>query len=573
MEFFAYFNGYQPLRQAAERALINPVADVGGSTFVWMDAPVLIYDGARLLLFFEGSVGEIYEVMGLVYSDDDGVSWQWHPNGDPLVRPAMVGWNDDGDFACPCPIIVNGQRYMIYAGKTVIGEWNIGAATTDDWVTSYTNDPGNPVLSRGAGGEWDDETVYHPCIIREGDTFYLFYTGHAEPPPFGAGHPGIGLATTSIGNFPTGWVKHGNNPLIDMASRPKVKKIGSIYYMLYTKIASLWLAYSDDLVSWIEVGPVSADVSLVESDFIAVNGSYILAGMSSDWNAVFEIGILDPSVKSDEVDLGGRCRSDFGDVRFAASDLSNLYYYMEREKINGFFQKFTAKIGSIPIDPNEATMYVYYGKADATEESDPDNVFDFFDHHETDLSKWAVDTTGGTAALVAVPTPPEGSKSVELDDTDGVEVVKIEKFGLASRDYRVSYYIRSDKSEAAQNIYPAWKDAPNDLQVALALRNAEIQYYDTDWRTLRNYWPDVWYLIEYVFRLGAETFDIWIFSEPEGTNLDMRSIVEAQTGLSRGTAGASIIKGYFDLHKVRKYIDPEPTHESWGSEESTSWVF
>ena len=566
MEFYAYYNQYLAIRKALERSAINPVSDVAGSTFTLIAAPALIYEGSYIYLFNEGAAGHAYEDMGLVYSDDDGVSWQWHPNGDPLVRPAMGGWSANGDFAAPDPIIVNGQRYMFYTSKSEPDTWKVGVATTDDWVTSYTNDAGNPVLDKGEDGTWDDICVYHTSIIRVGDTFYMLYTGQSEP---GYVHPAIGLATTSAASFPTGWSKHADNPLIDFAERPRVIKVGDFYYILYRKTGGVcWLAYSDDLIDWIEVGPVSADIQLFEADILKVNSDYILAGRSTHWNAVRELGIFDPAVEVDEVDLNGHCRTDFGDVRFAASDLTKLYYHMD-EKIDGFFAKFIAKIPSIPIGPNEETIYVYYGKASETEESDPDNTYDFYDDFETDLSKWTVWEGGGTVGLVTTPAPPEGSKSVEMDDTSAVEYTRMTVY-FALRDYRVSFYVRTNIKDANSRLNFHLLMGPDAYSPWLNMGNENIRYRSAAWTNLLEYWANVWYPVEITTDRAAHTFDMRIHGS-EWSNLAMHNTAQSVCGFYRTTEIADINKAYLDIHKVRKYIDPEPAHKTWGSEEAVAW--
>ncbi|MCK9205171.1 MAG: hypothetical protein M0P58_12160 [Bacteroidales bacterium] len=52
----------------------------------------------------------------------------------------------------------------------------------------------NPVLVAGEPGSWDDLIVFLPCVIRDRETFYLFYSGMSKN-----GKTSIGLATSPDG--------------------------------------------------------------------------------------------------------------------------------------------------------------------------------------------------------------------------------------------------------------------------------------------------------------------------------------------------------------------------------------
>lgn len=569
------------LKDMLERSGINPVADVAGSNFTWIDAPALIYEGTDLYLFVEGIGLNVYEDMGLVESDDDGVSWAWHANGDPLVRPPMGGWSANGSFCCPCPIIVGGQRYMFYSSQAGANSWQIGVATTDDWVTSYTNDGANPILGPGAGGEWDDICVYHPCIIREGDTFYMFYTGHQEA---GLTHPGIGLATTSIGDFPTNWVKHGSNPFLDWASRPKVRKIGDTYWMLYIKWPEirLALAHSTDLINWTEDGLVATDINIFEADFIAINDDYIIAGVSmTGWAGVRQVGILDPYPSG--VGLDELCRTDFGDVRFRQG-ATTLDYWIQK-KVDGEYADIWVEIPTIPADPDTTTIHIYYGKADATTtESGPNTWIDYEDwegYGDGDvlpLGDFEV-VTVEEVLEVDINRAYKGVQSLYSDDDNALAMNSFNHnyADKVAGGYRFLFAIYQDTNYAVTAFAAATIMILNDTPasvISLYTIDDELQdYYDAGYHTIADFLEDEWHTLEICAVIGAATWDLR-FNEvgyKDRTKRRDLTIFTATRILLAGNAGK--FRGNLGVCCVGKYCDPEPTHGAWGSQEGVVWPF
>jgi len=74
-----------------------------------------------------------------------------------------------------------------------------------DWV-KYE---GNPVLTKGSAGEWDDANVVAPCVIKVNETYHMWYDGNWDNP--GSVNVGIGHATSADGIT---WEKDDNNPVL-----------------------------------------------------------------------------------------------------------------------------------------------------------------------------------------------------------------------------------------------------------------------------------------------------------------------------------------------------------------------
>jgi predicted GH43/DUF377 family glycosyl hydrolase len=122
-----------------------------------------------------------------------------------------------------------------------------------------------PVLDIGNNGEWDDERVERACVIKDGATYKMWYSG------YNGSKYKIGYATSSDG---INWEKYAGNPVLDLGDigdwdddnifHPWVIKddnpttIGHEYKMYYSGFDgsswSLGYAYSSDGINWSKSG-------------------------------------------------------------------------------------------------------------------------------------------------------------------------------------------------------------------------------------------------------------------------------------------------------------------------------
>ena len=483
--------------------------------------PYIMKLGNTYYMYFELRDGTVFHQIARAYSTDC-VNWTY----EQVVLSLDLGhaW-EDFDVASPINWIEDSTWYMIYEGRSVAGGGlgTIGMADSVDGLTWINR---AQILGVGPAGKFDSSQTVPHDLVKIGSTYYLSY----------AGHDGVSFqqGMQSTEDFAAWNRLNDGNPIREGRGHNQICYDGVEYIFYYYE------------------------------------GMPDLGGIYRGY----------PDFR-ESVSLGGRCQTDFGDVRFM-QDGTELDYWIE-EQTDSSYALIWVEIATIPADPDSATIYIYYGKEGEFTASDGDATFDFFDDFETDLTKWTLTVTGGTVTLVAVPAPPEGTQCVELDDTVNSSPVRIEHYGLASRDYRVAYYVRANLEGAAQSIFFYWYDAPNNLQVSLALFGSFFQYFDVGWNLITAHAANTWYKIEYVFRLGDAPphFDVWIDYDnnfpllvpPLGVDLDMRALATATTGLFNGTASPSIIKGYFDVFRVGKYVSPEPTRGAWGSEEGAAWSF
>lgn len=132
--------------------------------------------------------------------------WTLHPDS-PVIELGEPGsWDDAGQAAAA--VYFDGSVYHLwYEGWDSAGEHDdIGHATSPDGV-AWTKDPANPVLERGAPGEWDDLLLFGLGLVHDGSQFQMWYGGYGSQTRTYQG----GYATSPDG---TVWTKHPGNPVL-----------------------------------------------------------------------------------------------------------------------------------------------------------------------------------------------------------------------------------------------------------------------------------------------------------------------------------------------------------------------
>jgi predicted GH43/DUF377 family glycosyl hydrolase len=132
-------------------------------------------------------------------------AWQQYP-GNPVIGPGDPGTWDESGVAVLAVVFYDGAHHMWYTSYSPDeeGMTDVGHATSPDGI-DWTRDP-DPVLTRGAPGEWDERQLWGAAVIHDGTQFHMWYEGEDA-----AGIFRCGYATSPDGSV---WTKYAGNPVM-----------------------------------------------------------------------------------------------------------------------------------------------------------------------------------------------------------------------------------------------------------------------------------------------------------------------------------------------------------------------
>lgn len=171
-----------------------------------------------------------WEPVGDVLRPDDGASWE----SGGLYKSWLL--EHEGLFY----LFYNAKDHDDYGSIAVPPEWleQTGIAVSRD-LTGWERLSGTPALSVGGSGQFDERFASDPCVLRDGDTWVMFYFGLAAD-----GHAREGVATS---NDLVTWTK-SDEVLIDVgepgsidethAHKPAVIAVGGVLEHYYTAVSA-----------------------------------------------------------------------------------------------------------------------------------------------------------------------------------------------------------------------------------------------------------------------------------------------------------------------------------------------
>jgi hypothetical protein len=235
----------------------NPV--IGrGATGQWDDGGVstgpLIREGDTYHMFFLGYGADGKNRYGHATSTDLKT---WDRGTNYVFGPGSAGEWDAVDILYFTVRRIGDLYHGWYIGRNAASIAQVGHATSVDGDT-WTKDPANPVIGRGATGQWDDAGIWTLVILERmwNDDFLIAYSGS----DMAFTTYGIGLATSPDG---VNWTKDPANPIFtaggswfqSIINPYTLRYDGSIYsmYLLGVDAASFYYAgeaYSEDGSTW-----------------------------------------------------------------------------------------------------------------------------------------------------------------------------------------------------------------------------------------------------------------------------------------------------------------------------------
>jgi predicted GH43/DUF377 family glycosyl hydrolase len=138
--------------------------------------PHVLYDSQARLYRMWYSGGEQYEPNAIGYATSaDGLAWTKHENN-PIFKPDSKNeWEQDR--VTGCQVVRHGDWFlMFYIGFRDGNTAQIGLARSRNGITGWQRHPANPLIRRGKG-KWDQDAVYKPYAILDGQRWLLWYNG------------------------------------------------------------------------------------------------------------------------------------------------------------------------------------------------------------------------------------------------------------------------------------------------------------------------------------------------------------------------------------------------------------
>lgn len=150
----------------------------------------------------------------------DGMTWEKDPRS-PIFKSAYS----------PHIVQVDGELRMYYVAKTSLTDgknipWEVRLATGKDFYSLIAHAE-NPVLK--VSQPWEKGAYFYPYVLREDETWLMFYGAYWTQHPKSKAATAIGMARSSDGVH---WTKNPSNPVF-------TPTVGSTYDSIYTSSQSV----------------------------------------------------------------------------------------------------------------------------------------------------------------------------------------------------------------------------------------------------------------------------------------------------------------------------------------------
>jgi len=247
------------------------------------------------------------------------------------------------------------------------------------------------------------------------------------------------------------------------------------------------------------------------------------------------------SDSGEDVFLNEHCRTDFGDVRFTKSDGTTLLDYWMETKVDSNFAVFWVEIPD-DLSSNNVTIYIYYGKSDATTTSNASNTFLAYNGFEDGTTQDFTNNYGTAVSKTAsTDYAHSGSYSLKVSGDNGGTYSDDKTFWKYSKCVVSAWLYLPTGESTYHNMYLNWLVSGDNVkrcQAYIRQSDGYLVYRDgsTESVLYSSDCRDKW--IKFEFRLNADSSTVGYYAYDSSGNL-----LASKTGC----AMESLTKSYRDV--------------------------
>lgn len=284
----------------------NPVLTPSAGT--WDESSVelgmVLRENGQYKMWYHGRRNDIRQI-GYATSPD-GINWT--KNANPVLSAGSAAWEVGG--VAWCSVLSNSGSYtMFYTAFEVTGTIiRIGRATSLDGINWQRDTINNPVLSNGAPGQWDDNSVGTGLnCLKIDNTLYMWYTGWNS-----SSITKSGLAAST--NDGITWTKYSGNPVLNLGSAgswdASMVETGTVLIVGGNTMRMWYDAYRDNVATnlW-RIGTATSEL-VVPVELTSFTASTIGTDVALNWSTATELNNYGFEIQRKAND------GDFGTVAF-----------------------------------------------------------------------------------------------------------------------------------------------------------------------------------------------------------------------------------------------------------------
>jgi hypothetical protein len=302
------------------------------------------------------------------------------------------------------------------------------------------------------------------------------------------------------------------------------------------------------------------------------------AGTQTYYQIPIQVNFGEGIDQGNSVYLDGKCKPDFGDIRFTSSDTTSELDYWIEECITGEKALIWVEIDEILEYPVETTIYMYYGNEAALTTSNGEETFLLFS--KDGLNGWSkesgdnwntIDVGEPYETVLSSPPADDYYDTIyrDFDPTQGFRYAVDTYFGVNTYgSWRYSYKVNIfDKNTGFYNdaihLFYRVDDGTYKMdRIIYAYENGVEECSPPTMETDPDYpYPQQWFTIT----LEVDGDYIRVYDDEtimEGIPWDN----EIQFSRIRLTSRRE--KRYEDNHRLMKLCNPEPNQTTWGTEKA-----